>query len=868
MQRTFSTDTERAQVAVDGVAEKYYGLQVIDTMQKRQLISAFGYMDITNWNMSARLHSGIVTYTTDETSMLAWNYILPHITNDTIVIAENKYLTYFSANWTASILNGSTTSMTPLQRAEYIKGITLPTLVNYAVDQFPQYKDVKPVILDALNVFSLTNWHETTLVHNFIYDSVASYAKNLYNISVPRWFLEEVTKLGPQPTHEQISALSWKIVETHNVGTLPLTLPEWVLGTFIDKKNTTMLAVVGFSGDPADLKVQANIVALRGDFKDMIGSRPQWSGYKTYVTGLAGIDYDLRSTAEADARLIEPFTALLVIVFIALFFRSGVAPWVPLLVVGMAYIMANAAMYLIGLYIGGIHYTIRLVTFTMIMGAGSDYCIFIVSRFREERILGKKKNEAMRIAVVWAGESIATSGATVMVAFLALAIFTFPLVKVMGLCLAVSIGITLLMALTMIPALLYLIGDYVFWPTMGARWKKYRKAVRDKKRLHQGYFYRAAQVSVKYAGPIVAICLLVSIPTTYLVYTIEPSYDFLSSMANAEAKQGVDAMTSGFGAGNILPTYVVVKYNSQLLDNKTKTFNSDKINATDALAKKLSELGSVYKVTSSTYSTLTGLRIDKETYWTAPEVRLSLGTHNSTVRLTVVLAHQPFDSKSVHAIGDIRKLCSDFKANNPIMKDANIYVGGSTAGTADISVTISHDFPISAALVLLGVYLILLFVLGSVLIPFRLMLTILLSISWTLAIALIVFLWLLSIPVLWIMPLLLFVILMGLGMDYDIFLMTRIKEAVMEGKSDEKAIAYAVQHTGSIISICGIIMAGAFGTMMLSTTGMLKEFGFGLCFAILLDATLVRIYLVPAVMVLLKKWNWWAPFGLQKVRRK
>jgi RND superfamily putative drug exporter len=202
------------------------------------------------------------------------------------------------------------------------------------------------------------------------------------------------------------------------------------------------------------------------------------------------------------------------------------------------------------------------------------------------------------------------------------------------------------------------------------------------------------------------------------------------------------------------------------------------------------------------------------------------------------------------------------------MKDANIYVGGSTAGTADISVTISHDFPISAALVLLGVYLILLFVLGSVLIPFRLMLTILLSISWTLAIALIVFLWLLSIPVLWIMPLLLFVILMGLGMDYDIFLMTRIKEAVMEGKSDEKAIAYAVQHTGSIISICGIIMAGAFGTMMLSTTGMLKEFGFGLCFAILLDATLVRIYLVPAVMVLLKKWNWWAPFGLQKVRRK
>ena len=109
---------------------------------------------------------------------------------------------------------------------------------------------------------------------------------------------------------------------------------------------------------------------------------------------------------------------------------------------------------------------------------------------------------------------------------------------------------------------------------------------------------------------------------------------------------------------------------------------------------------------------------------------------------------------------------------------------------------------------------------------------------------------------------------MGLGMDYDIFLMTRVKEEVMKGKSDEEAIAHAVEYTGSIITICGVIMAGAFGTMMLSSMGMLQEFGFGLCFAILIDATIVRIYLVPAIMILLKKWNWWAPFGLQKVRRK
>ncbi len=865
--KTYSSDSARAQAAVVQAATKYYGLDHLETMLARERIEALNLMDITDWNDSAKLHVATVTYESDETSYRVWAYLSPQITNTTVEVAENRYLTWFGQNWTASILNGTTTSMTPLQRAEYVKNLMLPRMVDYAISVKPEFKDLKDVLLDGLRVFTLTNWKDTNLLRNFTYDAVSQYAKTLYNITVPRWFLEEVATLGPTPTDAQISALCWHIVETHSVSTLPISLPKWVLGTFIDAKNTTMLAVVGFNGDPANLKIQANVIELRKDLKDQTKSKPEWSGYKTYVTGLAGIDYDLRSSAEADARLIEPFTAVLVIVFIAIFFRSYVAPWVPLAVVGMAYVMAQGAMYLIGLYIGGIHYTIRLVTFTMIMGAGSDYCIFIVSRFREERIQGRKKDDAIKTAIVWAGESIATSGATVMVAFLALATFSFPLVKVMGLCLAVSIGITLLMALTMIPAMLYWIGDYIFYPTIGDRWKKYREAVRSKKKLHQGYFYRAAKISVKHAPAIVLLCLLVSIPTTYLVYTIEPSYDFLGSMSNSEAKRGVDAMSSGFGAGDILPTYVVVQYKSPLYNNNTKTFSSDQINATDGLAKELAKLGSVFDVSSSTYSTLTGLRIDKESYYTVQEMRVALGLHNTTVRLTVVLKSQPFASKAVHAIGDIRKLCKDYKANTPILKDAQVYVGGSTAGTADIGGTVTHDFPISAAIVLLGVYLILLFVIGSVLIPFRLIITILVSISWTLAIALIVFLWWAAIPVLWIMPLLLFVILMGLGMDYDIFLMTRIKEAVMEGKSDEKAIAHAVQTTGSIISICGFIMAGAFGTMMLSSTGMLKEFGFGLCFAILLDATIVRIYLVPAIMVLAKKWNWWAPFGLQKVRK-
>ncbi|MBO7352174.1 MAG: MMPL family transporter [Candidatus Methanomethylophilaceae archaeon] len=109
-------------------------------------------------------------------------------------------------------------------------------------------------------------------------------------------------------------------------------------------------------------------------------------------------------------------------------------------------------------------------------------------------------------------------------------------------------------------------------------------------------------------------------------------------------------------------------------------------------------------------------------------------------------------------------------------------------------------------------------------------------------------------------PIMLLVICLGLGMDYDILLTTRIKENVKaRGMSNDDAIRHAVTHTGSVITICGLIMGGAFGTLMISGMTLLQEFGFALCFAILVDALLVRTYIVPAIMHLLGDWNWKGP---------
>jgi RND superfamily putative drug exporter len=184
----------------------------------------------------------------------------------------------------------------------------------------------------------------------------------------------------------------------------------------------------------------------------------------------------------------------------------------------------------------------------------------------------------------------------------------------------------------------------------------------------------------------------------------------------------------------------------------------------------------------------------------------------------------------------------------------------------DIQDSMAGDFNNMVVIVIVGIFILLLIVLGSVLIPLRLIVTILLSISWALALTMFLFVWVNGIPVIWLMPMILFIIIMGLGMDYDIFLVTRIREEVAKGKSDEAAIVKAVERTGGIITACGMIMAGAFASLMLSSMGLLQEFGFGLAFAIIIDAMIIRIYLVPAIMILLKKWNWYAPGRLQRVR--
>jgi putative drug exporter of the RND superfamily len=176
----------------------------------------------------------------------------------------------------------------------------------------------------------------------------------------------------------------------------------------------------------------------------------------------------------------------------------------------------------------------------------------------------------------------------------------------------------------------------------------------------------------------------------------------------------------------------------------------------------------------------------------------------------------------------------------------------------------SSDFVRIIGFAIIFIFVVLLFVLGSVLNPLRSIFTILLSIFWTLVITSFVFQWGMGMYLNFEVPLILLVVCLGLGMDYDILLSTRIREEAHKGMSTNEAIKHSLLQTGGIITACGVVMASAFGSLILTGNPMLMQFGLALMVAILLDATIVRTYLVPAIMSLLGKWNWWAPKWVQR----
>jgi len=607
----------------------------------------------------------------------------------------------------------------------------------------------------------------------------------------------------------------------------------------------------------------SNVLALRSDVSRVLPDAGSASAVQSaLVTGGDAISYDFSGTTQSDLSLILPITIILLIVTTGLFFRSILTPFVTLGTIGVALGISQVFIVLVATLIAKVDFTVPTILLTVLIGVGTDYSVFILARYREERVNGATVQQAVETSVTWAGESITTSGATVIISFLSLGFTTVVYLRTMGYVVGLGVLVALLIALTMVPAIVGMVGGRTFWPYSGERFTRYSKSVLEKLRTKRGYFSRSGRFAVKRASLLIVLAFVVTAPALYVYANTTPTFDFLSAApGNLESISASNQLTAAFGGGALFPSYVVMTFSQPVVTSHT--FNSAEMATVRSVTSFLAGSPDVRNVTSPTMVYGQTVLYDKINFSTRAGMQTfagvlqSIGRDNRTVLFSINFGINPYSTKAISDTQSIRQtLHSSYDSAQSV---TGIYVGGASGSILDTKNVFDSQFRTIVPIVAVGVALVLLAVLGSLFLPVFAVLSILMSIVWTIAATGLVFRQLYNFQVLFITPFFLFVTLLGLGMDYNIFILTRIREEATRGKHLHDAIVGAIEHTGAVITAAALILAGSLGALMISSDLLLRQLGFSFAFAILVDALVVRTYLVPAIMTKVGKWNWYSP---------
>jgi RND superfamily putative drug exporter len=622
-----------------------------------------------------------------------------------------------------------------------------------------------------------------------------------------------------------------------------------------------------------------SVLAPRGDSLSRLVTRfreavnrslarvPHRDDYRAWVTGRSPLDLDVRIVSTEDSRRLEARLLPLTLIILVLAFGALVAAVLPLLV---GFLAVTISLSLIGLLA---HYTPMSVFVlnltTMIgLGVGIDYSLLMVTRFREELTRGHRRREAAARTIHTAGRAVLTSGLTVLVGFGALILTPLVETKSVGMAGLIVVGVAVLLSTTLLPALLALIGREIDRPRWLARrltwyhsprgWEKWARTLA-----------RRPGMALLLGGSAVAI---LTAPLFWIRIGLPARHWW---PANTEAGEGVEQLSKIGVSGYLFPIRVLVEFPpgqpaTQLTSLRALRRLSDTLRADPRVRDVRSlvdlERGQSLLGYSLLYSDLPAARFK---YHDALDAYLS--RDQQTALLDVI----PQDSTSLTTEMDLVARVREIAAGRGIrqLAGSHIAIGGYVAASVDFQAALLQRFPLIILLVLgvTGVMLALAF--RSVLVPLKAVIMNSLSVSATFGLIVLVFQHGVGARAFGLdgatgaifvaVPVLVFAVVFGLSMDYEVFLLSRIKEAFDRTGRNTEATMEGVGATASVITSAALIMIVVFGAFAFARVLMVQFLGFGLAIAVLLDATVIRMVLVPAFMHLAGRWNWWPGYKVR-----
>ncbi|MFG3512877.1 MMPL family transporter [Streptomyces bobili] len=620
----------------------------------------------------------------------------------------------------------------------------------------------------------------------------------------------------------------------------PLPVPADAVDRLIAPDAKTAVVSVAH---PAEGDEDPDVDWLRDTARTVLASAGADGSADVHVTGELALIHDTYQKAESDNALMETVAYGIIFVVLLFFFRALVPAVLTLAVVGLSMSVSQAALYGLAHQVTLTQFTVTIMQFVM-LGAGVDYSMLLSSRYRQERLAGRPPKEAAVQATVHAGESMLLAAVAVVLAFGATLLSPVDWIPPLGYGGLVGIPIVFAAALTLTPCLLVLLGDRFF--ALG------RSPLSDLERngAMGRHLLRTAEFARRRKAAIVVVFLVATVPFALLAAGNRSTSDPVKLSPVTDSRTGFERLAATWGDSAVLPTTVVGE-------------------AAEGVVKdgQLTEQGrlEVARLTERIAGTEGVASVDSATQpfgqpWDAGELRQNqafLTDHvarDGTLRFVVVLEDDPYSSAAAGTVGRLDDVLDEAGADV-----GRLDVGGATQVDLQYGAALRSSFWQMAALVSIGVFVMLALTLRSLLVPVRLIATIMLSNVWAIGITVLIFHHLRGEVVIDDLPIFLTVLMMGLGMDYEIFLVTRVRDLIRAGRSQEEATIAAVVDTGRVINAAGLVMAGSLGTMALSSTLMLQQYGAGLGTAVLLDATVIRMLFVPATLLLLQRYNWWFP---------
>ncbi|MFI6363234.1 MMPL family transporter [Nocardia sp. NPDC050630] len=552
--------------------------------------------------------------------------------------------------------------------------------------------------------------------------------------------------------------------------------------------------------------------------RDALRDQVRGTDLKAGVTGQAAQMLDQTESGAKGMAIIGIATVVLILVLLLIIFRSPVIALLPIVVIGAISGTVGGLIAMVSKAFDlEVDSSVNSILLVVLFGVGTDYILFLMFRYRERLRAGEDPKTAMVSAVTKVGEAITSAAGAVIIAFMALVLSTLGMFRALGPALAIAVAVALVAGLTLVPAVVSLLGTKVFWPSKA--WQQEPKGAR---------FSAIGAAMGRRPGVFAAVSGGLLVALGVFAFGFHPTFDLSSGSTSDSAESTVynKELLKGMPAGSTQPSEVLLRSDTGApLDDEQLTTYRAVLAAVPGVNQVATPTVSSDRLAADFQVTLNG----------SPESDAALDTVRDPLRNA---AHSAAPAGTTAAVGGITSVYVDFQ-------DAMVH---------DYKIV----FPVAAILIMIVLALLL----RSLVAPLYLMASVFLGFAATLGAAVLVFQQFQgNSGLIFHLPVIMYLFVVALGTDYNILMVARLREEARAGNEPKQAAALAIRHTGPTVAAAGVILAGTFASMMLAGNNVLSQMGFAISVGIAIAAFVMAMFFTPAVTALIGHRAWWPGHG-------